>query len=364
MTAIASPATGASLFLERITHRYGSMLAVDDVSMRIEPGELVALLGPSGCGKTTLLRIIAGLMRQQDGHVVIGADTVDALPPNQRGAGIVFQNYALFPHMTVAANIAYGLKARGAERGLVAQTVARMLALVRLEGFDERMPRQLSGGQQQRVALARTLAVSPRVLLLDEPFGALDKNLRLDMQIEVKRLQRELDITTIMVTHDQEEALSMADRIAVMDHGRIEQFGTPDEIYDRPATRFVAAFVGTSNLLPGRLSFDPDGAASVELAAGGQWPLAHPGPCSRAGAVALSVRPEHLCFAAAGETGIDARLMMTLPLGPTVVNELLLADGTALKMLAPRSAAGARVAPGSAVRIALSPGAEPAVFAA
>ena len=362
--AIASLVAGASLLLERITHRYGSMLAVDDVSMRIEPGELVALLGPSGCGKTTLLRIIAGLMRQQDGHVVIGADTVDALPPNQRGAGIVFQNYALFPHMTVAANIAYGLKARGTERTVIAQTVARMLALVRLEGFDQRMPRQLSGGQQQRVALARTLAVSPRVLLLDEPFGALDKNLRLDMQIEVKRLQRELDITTIMVTHDQEEALGMADRIAVMDHGRVEQFGTPDEIYDRPATRFVAAFVGTSNLLPGRLSFDADGAASVELAAGGHWPLAHPGPCSRAGAVALSVRPEHLCFAAAGQPGIEARLMMTLPLGPTVVNELLLPDGSALKMLAPRVVTGARVAPGSAVRIALSPGAEPAVFAA
>ena len=364
MTAPTSPVAGASLTLERVTHRYGSMLAVDDVSMRIEPGELVALLGPSGCGKTSLLRIIAGLLRQQGGHVVIGSDTVDALPPNQRGAGIVFQNYALFPHMTVAANIAYGLKARGAGRAAVDDAVKRMLALVRLDGFADRWPRELSGGQQQRVALARTLAVSPRVLLLDEPFGALDKNLRLDMQIEVKRLQRELDITTIMVTHDQEEALGMADRIAVMDHGKVEQFGTPDEIYDRPATRFVAAFVGTSNLLPGRLSFGSDGAARVDLDAGGQWTLARAAPCSRAGTVAVSVRPEHLCFAAEGQAGFAARLVMTLPLGPSVVSELVLADGTALKMLSPRAAAAARVAPGSDVRLALVPGAEPALFAA
>ena len=355
-------ATGARLHLERISHRYGNTLAVDDVSMEIASGELVALLGPSGCGKTTLLRVIAGLMRAQEGHVVIGGDTVDALPPNQRGAGIVFQNYALFPHMNVAANVAYGLKARGADRATVDETVNRMLALVRLEGFAARHPRELSGGQ--RVALARTLAVSPRVLLLDEPFGALDKNLRLDMQIEVKRLQRELGITTVMVTHDQEEALSMADRIAVMSNGRVEQFGTPDEIYDRPATRFVAGFVGTSNLLPGRMAVAGDGVATVELDAGGRWTLPSAAPCSRAGAVAVSVRPEHLRFAAAGEDGIAARLVMNLPLGPTVVNELVLADGTAIKMQSERAGAAGRPEVGAEVRLVLKTDAWPAVFAA
>jgi len=357
-------ATGARLHLERISHRYGNTLAVDDVSMEIASGELVALLGPSGCGKTTLLRVIAGLMRAQEGHVVIGGDTVDALPPNQRGAGIVFQNYALFPHMNVAANVAYGLKARGTDRAVVEETVQRMLALVRLEGFAARTPRELSGGQQQRVALARTLAVSPRVLLLDEPFGALDKNLRLDMQIEVKRLQRELGITTVMVTHDQEEALSMADRIAVMSNGRVEQFGTPDEIYDRPATRFVAGFVGTSNLLPGRMAVADDGLATVDLDAGGRWTLPCAAPCSRAGAVAVSVRPEHLRFAAVGEDGIAALLVMTLPLGPTVVNELLLADGTAIKMQSERAGAAGRPEVGDEVRLVLRTDALPAVFAA
>jgi putative spermidine/putrescine transport system ATP-binding protein len=357
-------ATGARLHLERISHRYGNTLAIDDVSMEIASGELVALLGPSGCGKTTLLRVIAGLMRAQEGHVVIGGDTVDALPPNQRGAGIVFQNYALFPHMNVAANVAYGLKARGADRTTVDETVNRMLALVRLEGFAARYPRELSGGQQQRVALARTLAVSPRVLLLDEPFGALDKNLRLDMQIEVKRLQRELGITTVMVTHDQEEALSMADRIAVMSNGRVEQFGTPDEIYDRPATRFVAGFVGTSNLLAGRMTVAEGGVATVELDAGARWTLPAAAPCSRAGAVAVSVRPEHLRFADAGEDGLPARLVMTLPLGPTVVNELVLADGSAVKMQSERADAAGRPEVGADVRLVLKAGAWPAVFAA
>jgi len=188
---------GVALTLDAITHRFGHTVAVNGVSLRVEPGEIVALLGPSGCGKTTLLRIVAGLLRQSDGHVAVGDDIVDDLPPNERGAGIVFQNYALFPHMTVEGNVGYGLRAQGTPRKAIAESVARMLALVRMEGFERRLPRQLSGGQQQRVALARTLAVSPRVLLLDEPFGALDKNLRLDMQIEVKRLQRELDITTI-----------------------------------------------------------------------------------------------------------------------------------------------------------------------
>ena len=352
---------GAGISLERVSHRYGSATAVDDVTLTIEPGELVALLGPSGCGKTTLLRIVAGLLRQAEGHVSIGGERVDALPPNERGAGIVFQNYALFPHMTVEANVAYGLRARGTPAGTIAGTVARMLALVRMEGYTKRFPRELSGGQQQRVALARTLAVSPRVLLLDEPFGALDKNLRLDMQIEVKRLQRELDITTVMVTHDQEEALSMADRIAVMSGGRVEQFASPEDIYDRPQSLFVAGFVGTANLLKGRLSVRDPG-FEIELAAGGRLALPVASPCSRYGAAILAVRPEHLLFCEAGDTAIPARVEMVLPLGPSVVYELVLADGTLVKLTAGRSGSQLRRGIGDPVWLRLAQGAPAAVF--
>jgi len=363
MNASSLAATGVGVSLERVSHRYGSTTAVEDVSLAIEPGELVALLGPSGCGKTTLLRIIAGLLRQSDGHVVIGTDVVDALPPNERGAGIVFQNYALFPHMNVETNVGYGLRARGAPAAEVADTVAKMLALVRMESFSKRFPRELSGGQQQRVALARTLAVSPKVLLLDEPFGALDKNLRLDMQIEVKRLQRELNITTVMVTHDQEEALSMADRIAVMSGGRVEQFATPEDIYDRPQSLFVAGFVGTANLLKGRLTVREPG-FTLELDAGARLALPSAYPCSRSGGVVLAVRPEHLRFGAAGVGAIAAKIEMALPLGPAVVYELLLADGTQVKLTEGRSSSAGRRTIGEDVWLHLAEEAPVAVFAA
>jgi putative spermidine/putrescine transport system ATP-binding protein len=362
MNSALDKLSGAGISLERVSHRYGNTTAVDDVSLAIEPGELVALLGPSGCGKTTLLRIVAGLLRQTDGHVSIGGETVDALPPNERGAGIVFQNYALFPHMTVEANVAYGLRARGTPAVEIAATVVRMLALVRMEAYAKRFPRELSGGQQQRVALARTLAVSPRVLLLDEPFGALDKNLRLDMQIEVKRLQRELGITTVMVTHDQEEALSMADRIAVMAGGRVEQFASPEDIYDRPQSLFVAGFVGTANLLKGRLTALEPG-FDMNLAAGGRLALPVASPCSRSGAAILAVRPEHLRFGEAGAAAIPARVEMVLPLGPSVVYELMLADGTQVKLTAARSGTSRRHGIGDAVSLHLTDGAPVAVFA-
>ena len=349
------------LILTSISHRYANTLAVADVNLQVRPGELIALLGPSGCGKTTLLRIVAGLIRQSAGHVVVGGQIVDTLPTHERGAGIVFQNYALFPHMTVAANIGYGLRAAGVARAQVAEMVTRMLALVKLEAMAERYPRQLSGGQQQRVALARTLAVSPKVLLLDEPFGALDKNLRLDMQIEVKRLQRELGITTVMVTHDQEEALSMADRIAVMNKGCVEQYGTPEEIYDAPETLFVAGFVGTSNLLPGTLASVAAAGPTVALA-GGTMILPRARPCSSAGPVVLALRPEHLRFAAADEPGLDATLQLSLPLGALTVHELALGNGQAVKVITPRNGDGARHAPGDKLRLALTAGAAPAVF--
>ena len=353
-------ATG--LTLNAISHRYASAFAVSEVNLEVRPGEMIALLGPSGCGKTTLLRIVAGLIRQSAGNVVIGEKIVDSLPTHERGAGIVFQNYALFPHMTVAANVGYGLRAAGVAKVQIAEMVTRMLALVKLEAMADRYPRQLSGGQQQRVALARTLAVSPKLLLLDEPFGALDKNLRLDMQIEVKRLQRELGITTVMVTHDQEEALSMADRIAVMNKGCVEQFGTPEEVYDMPETLFVAGFVGTTNLLPGTLATISAAGPTVALAGGGTLILPHARPCSSPGPVVLSLRPEHLRFASADEPGIDATLQLSLPLGALTVHELALASGQAIKLIAPRTGEAARHMPGDKVRIALTPGAAPAVF--
>ena len=350
------------LNLTGISHRYASAYAVADVDLQVRPGELVALLGPSGCGKTTLLRIVAGLIRQTEGNVIIGDRIVDSLPTHERGAGIVFQNYALFPHMTVAANIGYGLRAAGVGKAQIAAMVERMLALVKLEAMAGRYPRELSGGQQQRVALARTLAVSPKILLLDEPFGALDKNLRLDMQIEVKRLQRELGITTVMVTHDQEEALSMADRIAVMNKGCVEQFGTPEEVYDQPETLFVAGFVGTSNLLPGTLATIAAAGPTVALAGGGTLVLPSARPCSVPGPVVLSLRPEHLRFARADEPGVDAALQLSLPLGALTVHELALGNGQAVKVIAPRTGEAARHAPGDQVRLALTAGAAPAVF--
>ncbi len=202
-----SQAAGQPLIIDAVTQRYGSFLAVDNVTLDIKAGELIALLGPSGCGKTTLLRIIAGFITQTEGHVFIGENKVDELPPNRREVGIVFQNYALFPHMTIADNIAYGLAARGMPKAEQEARVKEMLALIQLTHIADRFPKQLSGGQQQRVALARALAVKPNILLLDEPFAALDKNLRLDMQIEIKRIQRLAGTTTVLVTHDQEEAL-------------------------------------------------------------------------------------------------------------------------------------------------------------
>ncbi len=326
---------GHALALEGVRHRFGSVTAVDDVSLDISPGELVALLGPSGCGKTTLLRAIAGFVVPTAGRVRLDGEPIDHLPPHRRGVGIVFQNYALFPHMTVAENVAYGLLARGAARALVRERVAATLDLVRMGGFADRLPRQLSGGQQQRVALARALAVGPRILLLDEPFGALDKNLRLDMQIEMKRLQRESGVTTVLVTHDQEEALSIADRIAVLNHGRLEQLGTPTEIYDRPATLFVNAFVGTTNLLPGTLEGADARGTRVKLDAGVVVAGA-PAPGLAIGArVVVSIRPERL---RRGPDGIPATVRAALPLGPVIVYEVVTADGAALKVSEPRDA--------------------------
>jgi putative spermidine/putrescine transport system ATP-binding protein len=328
---------GRTLDVDNLTVRYGSAVAVDGVSLAIEPGEVVALLGPSGCGKTTLLRVIAGFVRQAGGRVLVDGTGIDHLPANQRNVGIVFQNYALFPHMTVAENVAYGLKARGQRGGAVDQRVEHMLEMVQLGAFRERLPRQLSGGQQQRVALARALAVEPSILLLDEPFAALDRNLRLDMQIEVKRLQRRLGLTTILVTHDQDEAMSVADRIAVMNKGKVEQFDTPVAIYDRPQTLFVNGFIGTTNLLPGKVTTVAGDTAMVALDAGVTLRLPAQQGIAAGSLVILSVRPEQLVLspvATADSWPIEPGL--SLPLGSLLVHEARTAGGTALKIVEPR----------------------------
>lgn len=353
--ASTEDSVGVEVFLDDITHRYGDAVAVNRVSLKIQPGELVALLGPSGCGKTTLLRIVAGLISQSSGSISIGGQQVDRLAPNERGAGIVFQNYALFPHMNVERNVGFGLRARGVSEMEIHQTVSDMLEMVQMSQYAKRYPRELSGGQQQRVALARTLAVKPRVLLLDEPFAALDKNLRLDMQIEIRRIQRELGITTLIVTHDQEEAMSMADRIAVMSAGNLEQFDAPECLYDSPSTLFVAGFVGTTNLIEGKLTGQPGSFYFSDEKGACQLEFPHASPCSRPGNVVFSARPEHLLLTSGdpgndvASNGIPAKIVMVLPLGPSVVYELVRSDGKAMKVVMPRNHTQTRMQVGDKV---------------
>jgi putative spermidine/putrescine transport system ATP-binding protein len=350
-----APKQGESLILDGITQRYGASTAVENVTLDIKGGELVALLGPSGCGKTTLLKAIAGFVRQTEGSIIIGGKSVDHLPPNRRAVGIVFQNYALFPHMTVAQNVAYGLDVRQLDAATKRARVAEMLALVQMEGFAERYPSQLSGGQQQRVAIARALAISPSILLLDEPFSALDKNLRLDMQIEVKRIQRMAGTTTILVTHDQEEALSMADRVAVLSKGRLEQFAPPIEVYDTPESLFVNTFVGMANVMAGTVTGRENGQVAVRLDSG----AAVLGRTPRDGAsdgtrVTVCLRPENLALATGPGEGIPGHIELAIPLGTTVMHEVRMTDGTALKVSAPRSAMVTPLPPGTSVRISLT----------
>jgi putative spermidine/putrescine transport system ATP-binding protein len=342
---------GHDLRLECITHQFGDFVAIDDVELGVGAGELVALLGPSGCGKSTLLRIVSGFIRQTRGRVLFDGERVDHLPPNRRGVGIVFQSYALFPHMSVRQNVAYGLEAHHWPRHRIASRVEEMLALVHMLPYADRLPRQLSGGQQQRVALARCLAVDPKILMLDEPFGALDKNLRLDMQIEVKRLQRGYGITTILVTHDQEEALSMADRIAVMNRGRIEQVASPADIYDRPATLFVNQFVGTTNLLPGKI-VDGD-ANGTDVALAGGVLRAAAANLEKGMNVLVSVRPEQLRLQSAGGSGgLAGTVKMVMPLGPQVIYDVETAGGAAIKISQSRDSAALPFASGSAIHFA------------
>ena len=241
------------VILRNVSVRYGNVTALNDVSLEIIPGELISLLGPSGCGKTTLLRAIAGFVPIAEGKILIGGEPCMDLPPSKRNLGMVFQDYALFPHMTIARNIGFGLRMRGIRSEDQEPLVEKVVSMLSLEGLEDRYPRQLSGGQQQRVALARALVVEPGVLLLDEPLAALDKKLREEMQIELRALQRRVGITTVFVTHDQEEALSLSDRVAVLEKGRIVQIGTPMEIYEHPLSQFSGLFVGKSNSMEGEV---------------------------------------------------------------------------------------------------------------
>jgi spermidine/putrescine ABC transporter ATP-binding subunit len=286
-------ASGVGVNIEQVTKRYDRVVAVDHVTLYVQPGEFLSLLGPSGCGKTTLLRLVAGFLQPDGGSIAIGDRRMEGIPSYDRNLGMVFQSYGLFPHMTIAENIGFGLKMRGVPRRESAKRIEQALDLVRLSGYQDRYPRQLSGGQQQRIALARAIVYEPVVLLLDEPLGALDKKLREQMQIELKALQRTLGVTTIFVTHDQEEALTMSDRIAVMDRGRIEQLGTPAEVYERPASTFVSDFIGLSNLLSCRVvgnglapSLETEHGLRIEPPPGTELPVGT--------AVTVAIRPEKL----------------------------------------------------------------------
>jgi spermidine/putrescine ABC transporter ATP-binding subunit len=279
--------------LEKVTVRYPKVVALDRLTLTIHDGEFLALLGPSGCGKTTAIRVIGGFIAPDEGNVFVDRKRVESLPPYKRNIGIVFQNYALFPHKTVFGNIAFGLRMKKEGRGEIETKVKEALKLLRLSGFEDRFPHQLSGGQQQRVALARALVTNPSVLLLDEPLGALDKKLREEMQIELRGLQKRLGITTVFVTHDQEEALTMADRIAILNRGRIEQLGSPSEIYESPVNRFVSDFIGMSNIL--RLKVVSVEGTSVRCALEGQMlkvPFTEGAPGE--GEVEIAIRPEKI----------------------------------------------------------------------
>ncbi len=291
------------LSIEHISKSFGEVHALKDVSLQVRKGEFLTLLGPSGCGKTTTLRIIAGLETPDEGKVFLQGQDVTNWEPNKRNVNTVFQNYALFPHMNVAANIGYGLKLRKVPKGEISRRVEEMLQLVQLPGYDKRMPSQLSGGQRQRVAIARSLINNPAVLLLDEPLGALDLQLRRQMQGELKRLQKQLEITFIYITHDQEEALNMSDRIGVMNAGHIEQLDAPEEIYERPKTRFAAEFIGQSNIFSAVVRRAcGDGTLVLDFAGG---TILAKGEGTPGEQVTLSVRTERVRFGQSPAQGFD-----------------------------------------------------------
>ena len=305
----------AAVDLRHVTLAYGEFVAVKDVSLSIRKGEFVTLLGPSGCGKTTILRSIAGLVQPTGGEISVAGRRIDNIPIHKRNIGLVFQNYALFPHKTIFDNIAFGLKYRNVEKQEIARKVTRALEMVRLPGVEKKLPSEMSGGQQQRIALARAIVIEPDVLLLDEPLSALDANLREEMRTELKIIQREVGITTIFVTHDQDEALAMSDRIVVMNKGLIEQVGTPEDVYRRPESRFVASFLGQSNLLPGRVSAIAGGTATLRLDKGHDIAAAAPQNLKDGASVTAIVRAQKVQLGPPERGGLRGRIISTSYLG-------------------------------------------------
>ena len=341
-----SESTGsAELLIEGVGKRFGDVVALDRVSLRVAKGELLTILGPSGSGKTTLLKVVAGFETPDGGSVKVGGTEITSLPPARRDIGMVFQNYALFPHLTVKANVAFPLEMRNVARADMDRRVAEALSMVELAGYEARLPRQLSGGQQQRVALARAIVFNPRLLLLDEPFGALDRKLRETMQLEVRRLQRRLGLTTIFITHDQEEALVLSDRIAVMNKGAIQQVATTTEIYEHPANDFVADFVGESNIFHGTVSAP----GTVALDGGGSVKVASDKPAGTR--VGVLMRPER--FGTTGANLFAGEVIESVYLGTTFKLRLAVAGGRELLVRQP--ARGALPAAGSRVTVGIEP---------
>ena len=335
----------ADLLIEGVARRFGEVVALDHVSLQVAQGELLTILGPSGSGKTTLLKVVAGFETPDAGRVTVGGADITLLPPAKRDIGMVFQNYALFPHLSVAANVAFPLEMRNVAKPEIERRVAEALAMVELKGYEARLPRQLSGGQQQRVALARAIVFNPRLLLLDEPFGALDRKLRETMQLEVRRLQRRLGLTTIFITHDQEEALVLSDRIAVMNKGTIQQVATTTEIYERPANDFVADFVGESNIFHGTMS----GPGTVTLEGGRTLQVRGDKPAGSK--IGVLMRPER--FAPTGINAFAGEVIESVYLGTSF--KLRLACEGGLELLVRQPARGALPAAGTKVIVGIEP---------
>ncbi len=334
----------SDLRIEGVGKRFGEVVALDRVSLQVAQGELLTILGPSGSGKTTLLKVVAGFETPDGGSVKVAGDEITRLPPAKRDIGMVFQNYALFPHLTVKGNVAFPLEMRNVGRTEIDRRVAEAIAMVELAGYEQRLPRQLSGGQQQRVALARAIVFNPRLLLLDEPFGALDRKLRETMQLEVRRLQRKLGLTTIFITHDQEEALVLSDRIAVMNKGTIQQVATTTEIYERPANDFVADFVGESNIFHGTVS-----APGVVILENGRT-LKVASAATTGQRVGVLMRPER--FSATGANAFSGHVIEAVYLG-TAFKLRLGCDG--MELLVRQAARGPLPQAGAMVDVAIDP---------
>ncbi|MBQ6373584.1 MAG: ABC transporter ATP-binding protein [Clostridia bacterium] len=346
----------ALLRLESLEKAYDGTPVLRGIRLSVQAGEFVTLLGPSGCGKTTTLRIVAGLLEPDAGQVFLDGRDITHLVPEKRDLNTVFQSYALFPHMNVERNIAYGLRARGVKKARQREQVQEMLKLVQLEGYEKRMPGQLSGGQRQRVAIARAVVLNPKLLLLDEPLGALDLKLRHQMQTELKSVQKRLGIAFLYVTHDQEEALNMSDRIAIMNEGRLVQVGTPEDVYERPATRFAADFIGQTNLLDCTVVDARDGQLTLEYA-GTRFPARSSLALSPGDRCAVSLRMERLSFApeACGPCALAGTLVERHYAGVSMRAVIRLSDGREVTALC-QSADRARGEPGQRVMLCWDPG--------